>query len=96
MVTSTGYTNLNEHSRGSSRKRRCRIGGEGAQASDETDFVNVRIGEALLACGREGSGVDTEGKGAETGSQDDCQFWVKGVSEEAKIRCLWSSNPVRV
>ena len=30
MVTSTGYTNLNEHSRSSSRKRCCRIGCQGA------------------------------------------------------------------
>ncbi|OLP91197.1 hypothetical protein AK812_SmicGene27151 [Symbiodinium microadriaticum] len=54
------------------QKRRCRIGGEGAQATDEKDFVDVWIGETLLACGCQGSGVDAEGKGAETGSQDDC------------------------
>ena len=58
--------------------------------------VDFRIGEAFLACGRQSSGIDAEGKGAQTGSQDDREFWFKGVGEEAKIRGLWSSDPVRV
>ncbi|CAE7646124.1 unnamed protein product, partial [Symbiodinium sp. KB8] len=39
--------------------------------TDEEDFVDVWIGEALLACGRQSSGVNAEGKGAETGNPDD-------------------------
>ena len=96
MVAPTGYTNFNEHSRSSSRKWCCRIGCEGAEASDKKDFVDFRIGEAFLASGRQSGGIYAEGKGAQTGSQDDREFWFKGVGEEAKMRGLWSSDSIRV